>query len=214
MSSTSQSYPTNIESHLETAEPASIAGAARVPRPRTAVDAELDKFILTILGMIILLLGILLIYSLTTQWAHYYQGMNVALSGPVVDHSAALTYARASDAAGIKLTATFLGFLLIFTGALYVLRHAKTEYQAGASKGDMSANLRTSSPGLVVVTLGVVLVGLAILTKPDVGYYYSSTPTDSTASGDSAPASGSSTNGEIQPGQAQSLPAHPAQSLQ
>ena len=49
-------------------------------------------------------------------------------AGNPVDHAAVITYARALGAAFIKTSSLFLGFILIFTGTLYVLRTAEASF--------------------------------------------------------------------------------------
>ena len=135
----------------------------------TAAEVRLDWFIFTIMTLILGFLSILLYQNLIAQRTNYREGINIALGEPI-DHAAALTYARASDAAVMKLSALFLGFLLIFTGALYVLRNATAQYKLRAKGVGHSGGLQTSSPGLVVVTLGVLLVGTALVTVQQIDY--------------------------------------------
>lgn len=144
----------------------------------TAAEVRLDRYIFGIMTLILAFLSILLYQNLIAQRANYRNGITIALEDPI-DHAAALTYARASDAAVMKLSALFLGFLLIFTGALYVLRNATAQYRLRAKGVGHSGGLQTSSPGLVVVTLGVLLVGTALVTVQQIDYKSDPTAADS-----------------------------------
>lgn len=86
------------------------------------------------------------------------------------DHAASLAYARALDLVMIKTLALMLAFITVFLGALYVLRTAGAAYQAAISGGGYSGSLQTSSPGLVMVTLGTAVVAAALLIKGNVNY--------------------------------------------
>ncbi len=144
---------------------------------KTAAEVRLDRYIFGIMTLILAFLSVLLYQNLNAQRANYRDGIAIALGDPI-DHAAALTYARASDAAVMKLSALFLGFLLIFTGALYVLRNATAQYRLRAKGAGHSGGLQTSSPGLVVVTLGVLLVGTALVTVQQIDYQSEPTTSD------------------------------------
>ena len=61
--------------------------------------------------------------NLWFQYVNYQEGIRVALEGSVgADHASILTYARAWDFAVVKTSGLFVSFVLVFTGALYVLR--------------------------------------------------------------------------------------------
>lgn len=87
-----------------------------------------------------------------------------------LDKAAVLTFARALDAAIIKTSGLFLGYVLVFTGALYVLRIATSQYRFNVKSGRHSGTLQTSSPGLVMITLGVFLVALTVSNKTVMNY--------------------------------------------
>lgn len=60
--------------------------------------------------------------------------------------------------------------MLVFTGALYVLRIATSQYRFNVKSGRHSGTLQTSSPGLVMITLGVFLVALTVSNKTVMNY--------------------------------------------
>lgn len=116
-------------------------------------------FVMTLLGS-----------SLYLQYKTYNAGVSASLNAPQIDHASVIAYSRALDFAIAKTSAICLGFLLIFVGALYVLRTADTHFGLGVDAATIKASLQTSSPGLVMITLGVVLVGTALINKSDVDY--------------------------------------------
>lgn len=90
-----------------------------------------------------------------------------------------LAFTRAADFAIVKTSVTFLGFVLALVGALYVLRVSSSSYSLGVKASGKEANLSTTSPGLVMVTLGVVAVVSALFSKSDVNIDSSAIPIDS-----------------------------------
>jgi hypothetical protein len=172
------------KSFTEVLQPAS----AEVAAPEVAADAiasrvrpSFDQYIFVIMTCILGLLSVLLVMNLRVQRENYQNGLGAALNSSPPDHSAALTYAQASDAAVIKLSALFLGFLLVFTGTLYVLRAASSQFKLQGTAMKTMWVLQSSSPGLVVVTLGVLLVAISLLAKNGVSYNFELTPGSDTA---------------------------------
>jgi hypothetical protein len=159
-----------VEPALETtADPA--VGHARTHSQSVPERAEpLDVRLFLVVSVILALLVFLFVVGVTAQWQAYHSGITKALAAPVTDHAAVLSYARALDAAIVETSALFLGYLLVFTGALYVLRIATSHYRLNIKSGKNSGSLQTSSPGLVIITLGVVLIAITILTHSDVQY--------------------------------------------
>lgn len=73
-----------------------------------------------------------------------------------------------------KTSALFLGFMVIYTGALYVLRSADTAYELSVGQGtQLGASLKSSSPGLLLVTIGALLVALVLHSRSEVGFQVS-----------------------------------------
>jgi hypothetical protein len=133
-------------------------------------DEPLDARLFAVVSLILGLLSVLCVGGLFVQVRTYNNLVNDALAAKPVDPSAVLSYARALDAAIIKTSGLFLGYLLVFTGALYVLRIATSHYRLNIKSGRHSGNLQTSSPGLVMLTLGVLLLVVTILNKTSVEY--------------------------------------------
>jgi hypothetical protein len=139
------------------------------PPPLDLLSADLFK----VVAIILVFVGLLLIGGLAIQTWSYYGGIHAATTtagSNQVDHAAVITYARGLGAAFIKTSALFLGFVLIFTGTLYVLRTAEANFDLEVATGQVKGALHTASPGLVIVTLGVALTMAAIMVKSDLDY--------------------------------------------
>ena len=76
-----------------------------------------------------------------------------------------LQLSRANTADTIKIAALFLGFFTVAVGCLFVLYGAEAYYRLRVSQREVRSSLETSSPGLVLITLGVVIIGMALMTK-------------------------------------------------
>jgi hypothetical protein len=131
------------------------------------LNAPLFVVVSFVLAFLILLLG----FSLYFQYKNYSLGIGTALATPSrLDHSVVLAYARAWDFAVVKTSSIFLSFTMIFVGSLYVLRVAGTGFGLTIEGLATKGSLETSSPGLVMITLGVVLVIAVIYAKSLVSY--------------------------------------------
>lgn len=134
--------------------------------------ARLDAVILGVAGFIVLVTTALLLFVVVIQVQTYNSAIVSQLrAGRNVDHAAVLAYARATDFSAAKISALFLGFLLIFLGAMFVLRVAQASYAlALSSDTKRQMAFSTSSPGLAMVTLGVLLVIVVLFTKSAIDY--------------------------------------------
>jgi hypothetical protein len=152
------------------------AATLSAPHVDYVVNTRLDWYIFGIMTGILIFLVSLLGYFLVMLTSNYQAGIQSALQPNAIDYVTALTYAQSSDATVMKISTLFLGFVLIFTGAIYVLRNATTQFKLQASGHDYGGGFETSSPGLVVVTLGVLLVGTALLSQHQIAYTPGSGP--------------------------------------
>ena len=134
------------------------------------ISEPLDWRLFAIVTTILAILVTLFVLGAMIQWQGYNEGIKAALSESVKDHAAILSYNRALGAAIVKTSAVFLGYLLVFTGALYVLRITSTTYRLGVGTEHYKGTLQTSSPGLVIITLGIFLIAITILTRSDINY--------------------------------------------
>jgi hypothetical protein len=132
---------------------------------------KIDIGIFLIVAVVLIALIVLMSSNLYFQYMNYRDGIKLAIADPrYIDHASILTYSRAWDFAVIKTSALFLSFLLIFTGALYILRVGESQFSIEAQKGDIKASLASTSPGLIMVTLGVFLVAFVLWNKTSVDY--------------------------------------------
>jgi hypothetical protein len=96
--------------------------------------------------------------------------MQAALNGQLVDHAAILSYSRAITAAVVKTSSVFLAFLLIFLGGIYILMPQETPFALHAESNGAKGSLESSSPGLIIIALGIVLAIATLATKTDITY--------------------------------------------
>jgi hypothetical protein len=99
----------------------------------------------------------LLLYVLLGQISSYQR----LLAGPT-GAGRELAFARAADAAIVKTCSIFLAFALMFLGALYTFRVASAPYRLVAEGEKVKGTLETASPGLVMITLGMILICSAV----------------------------------------------------
>lgn len=78
------------------------------------------------------------------------------------------TLALAHEIVTFKATALFLGAIICVLGALFVLRTSQVAYRASFEASGWKLGLGTSSPGLVMITLGCALITVAILARASV----------------------------------------------
>ncbi len=146
--------------------------ATRAARRARAGDRGLDRLILGVAGFIVVVTTGLLLYVVVTQVRTYNVAVMAALKAGTLDHAAVLAYARSTDFSAAKISALFLGFLLIFLGAMFVLRVAETEYSFAMTPAEQrQVTFSTSSPGLAMVTLGVILVIVVLFAKSTIDYH-------------------------------------------
>ena len=132
---------------------------------------RLDKAIFIVMSIVLIVLVTFMAFNLKVQYRNYKKGIEATtLDGKRLNHAALISYSRAWDFAVVKTSALFLSFLLMFTGAMYVLRVEKTDIEFLMKKGDLKGKLITSSPGLVMVTLGVLLVACVLISRNSVEY--------------------------------------------
>jgi cytochrome c biogenesis factor len=130
----------------------------------------LDWRLFSIVSAILILLAVLFVIGIRLQNKSYQEGITATVEEKLIDHAAMLAYDRALGAAIIKTSALFLGYLLVFTGVLFVLRSSEVTYNLAVEAKDYKGALQTTSPGLVIITLGDVLIAIAVLTKSTIDY--------------------------------------------
>lgn len=117
------------------------------------------------------LIGWLLVASIQSQQENYSSAIDAALKVEPSDLAAVLSSLRSLDFFIAKASALYLAYLLTFMGAFYVLLSVEAYFHASADGN----SLKTSSPGLVMVSLGVLLVALTLFSTTVVRYSPSET---------------------------------------
>lgn len=194
-----------------------VQAAESAPQTPKSFPEAAPLFSKPLFGIVTALLVVqlaLLVGNLWFQLNNYRVGITLARSsGATADAvSLILVYSRAWDFAVTKTSALFLGFMVIYIGALYVLRSADTAYEISYTQGtQMGATLKSSSPGLVLITLGAVLVGLVLYHKSEVGLQMSISSTPSEGTAVSHKSSSGETPARAQPTPRPAAPGKPAQ---
>jgi OmpA family len=146
------------------------AEAGAKPSPNTSAtpsQLKLDAALFTVVTLVLFTILCLLIWSLQFQSNTYKTGIQTALQETTLGHhTIALAYARAFDFAVAKTSVIFIGMLLVFVGSLFVLKVVNAGYTLGLESSEKGkATFTTSSPGLVMITLGIVTVNIAMFSK-------------------------------------------------
>lgn len=134
-------------------------------------DRRLDRSLFIVVCIVLSILILVLCLGLYIQYGTYRDAIaSGGTVGGTIDHASTISYARALDFAIAKTTALTMGFVLIFLGALYVLRAGEAEYGLTVGNSAVKSSLQTSSPGLVMVTLGVALTAVVLNTTSNIQY--------------------------------------------
>jgi flagellar basal body-associated protein FliL len=137
-----------------------------------AAQRRLDIALFILTAVLLLAVVFLLAWSLNAELGNYKVAIDREIHRQTIDHAVILSYSRAWDFAVVKTGGLFLGFVQVLLGAVYLLRAATTAYSlAVEGQGVGKATLATTSPGLVMMSLGVATVVFVLYAKSDVVYY-------------------------------------------
>jgi hypothetical protein len=132
---------------------------------------HVDIALLAVTCVLLTALMLLLAWVLRAQLDNYTAAINRELKQSEIDHAVILAYSRSWDFAVVKTGGLFLGFMQVLLGAMYLLKTASVSYSLGVEQERIGkATLATSSPGLVMMTLGVATIALVLYSKSDVSY--------------------------------------------
>lgn len=132
---------------------------------------RLDRILVAIGSVVLIFLGGLLLFSLLTQVDVYENSMQRVLKGEQFDYGALLTMSRALDFSIVKTSSLFLAFLLIFLGAIYILRTTTEVFKINVEGSHkIKGAFETSSPGLAMIFLGTILVAIVMFSKSYIEY--------------------------------------------
>ncbi|HZR37568.1 MAG TPA: hypothetical protein VFA75_19510 [Nevskia sp.] len=129
---------------------------------------RLDGWLLALCVGLLAVVAAMLAMNLVFQYHNYHLAVGDTASLSPLDRAVmAVEVSRALDFAVVKTSATFMGYLLVFLGTAFVLRAAQAAYslQTEGGEGLPKLTLTSTSPGLVLATLGVLCVGLALYSK-------------------------------------------------
>ena len=147
------------------------------PPDRSLSHAFLDRTIILVAVMLTLFTIALLLGNLYFQYTKYGQAISHALDKDFVnymgfvDYAAVLSLSRAYDFAVLKTSGMFLGYGLIMLGSIFVLRRQQETFELDVGKAEAGRLLlRSSSPGLIMIFFGVVLMCTMVLVKQSIRY--------------------------------------------
>lgn len=140
------------------------------PSPKSLTWINVSIFVLAIL--LLAFVCILLSVNLYFQYHNYSLAIDAALKSPAKE-AAILTVgiSRAFDFAVVKTSATFLGFVLVIFGSAFVLRIAETAYSIDIDSAQVGkVSFQSTSPGLIIATLGVTVIVLSLYKDTEVNF--------------------------------------------
>lgn len=140
-------------------------------QPETPRSHKLD---VTICVAVISVAGVALVVLGITSW-NQMENYNRIIDRVVenqqqIDHAALIAYMRSSHFSTVKGTALIFSFLVVLIGSLYIQRVATTHFHLEAQSRNLKGVFLTTSPGLVMVTLGVILVIVSLVSESAINY--------------------------------------------
>jgi len=140
----------------------------------------IDYILVAVVVFILAIIGRVLIRNLNALNSSYETVINQMLKDvpkseveKARNYSTLLAFSRAKDFSNMKASAMFVGFLLIFTGALYLIKVFNLSYAINVQRDDLGTfSFNSNSPGLVMVTLGVGVMLCVLIIKTDVDFSF------------------------------------------
>lgn len=173
---------------------------------RAQVNNVLTAALFVAVAVVLLATLVLLAVNVTRQMSTHSSAITAAMElGGANGSILALSWARALDFAVLKSSTVFLGFTLVLLGALYLLKVFDTVFAVNASAHEFGKiAVKTTSPGLVMITLGVLTVIVALFSTSmiDVSSEHEPTVPITSRSGEMAPESAPSERTEPEKGEA------------
>lgn len=124
----------------------------------------IDGVIISVIVFVLFGTMAILITNTYLQWKNYDSAIQSLIANDPAN-IAILSYSRAMDFSVAKMTSLCFGFLLVFIGALFLLKLNQVSYALEISGRDSKISLQTASPGLVLATLGVLVIIFTISAK-------------------------------------------------
>lgn len=133
-------------------------------RDESRADIQSQRLIwaaFAVMAAVMTVIVVGMFWSCSYQVAAFNRGIEVAVS--TKDFAAITTFGTGIALAYSKTFSILISFLLIFSGTIYVLLPIKASYKASGDTNSNKGSLETNSPGLVIITLGVVLAAVAVM---------------------------------------------------
>jgi hypothetical protein len=93
---------------------------------------------------------------------------NDRAADPVAMTSRIFVLTTAHEVVTFKAASLFLSAILTSLGSLFVLSRVSVAYDASVAGSELTASLKTTSPGLVMISLGCLLIVVTITSKVSV----------------------------------------------
>lgn len=163
---------------------AAVADGAGAPpvdtreAPHQVVSSRDKRYLFGVLTLVLLAIGAYIAFISYQQFAKYSLDAQTVRSqfaeASVDQQKLYLKFIAATsgpqDVLVMRHITVFLGFVVIFIGAMLVLTGIQASYDLGIKRVKAATTLRTSSPGLVLITLGTVLILGALYRSVDVTF--------------------------------------------
>ena len=140
---------------------------------RLKIDHVIFACTLLLLGFVV---GVVL-WNVAAQVGHYEAALTQELNSQAPSKVFLISANRALDFVLIRSAALIFGVTLTLLGALYLFKVFDAPFDLSAGGVEkLNLSLKTSSPGLVMITLGVVLVISTVYARSTVSYNYETAP--------------------------------------
>lgn len=157
-------------------DPGASSNEGRQPRSRVPLDTRAVLFqgfektaVYLICVAVLALAGYALDRNLTTADQVYSSVLDSVRKASetegVMDRdqlTTAVAVIAMRDMSLLRSTVLFVGFIVILMGCVFVLKGVEAMYKLRLNTGERQATFSTASPGLVLITAGVVLVIVAL----------------------------------------------------
>ncbi len=166
---------------------------------RMKIDHVIFACTLLLLGFVV---GVVL-WNVAAQMGHYETALTQELNSQAPSKVFLISANRALDFVLIRSAALIFGVTLTLLGALYLFKVFDTPFDLSAGGAEkLNLSFKTSSPGLVMITLGVVLVISTVYARSTVSYNYEAVPgrvreTASSAPGDQTRAAPATSDSKV-----------------
>jgi hypothetical protein len=167
-----------------------LSKSLKEPREKNPLIPQQAKtYIYVVLAATIALIAVFFYTFVNQSSANYTKGITAAdkMSAPglgtdflAISMPAIMQFSRARDAFVLEISVFLLGFIIVALGGMFVLAGVEAAYQLRVENDKVKTALETSSPGLVMISLGVFLVLFAVYIHSSFTFNITTEPTVST----------------------------------